>query len=117
MVRVLRAGNHWRKHAPVQILALVAEYCERLDEQVVVLFQVLAAEINFGYKFQTVGLLPPSGVSALPAVGLSFGRDFTRGEGGGGTPSPACFVCNRAINLGMQLLQQEDSEQGWRLLK
>lgn len=58
VVRVLRAGNHWRKHAPVQILALVAEYCERLDEQVVVLFQVLAAEINFGYKFQTVRIHP-----------------------------------------------------------
>ena len=38
----------------MQILALVAEYREREDEQVVVLFQVLAAEINFGYKFQTV---------------------------------------------------------------
>lgn len=36
------------------ILALVTEYCERPDEQVVVLFQILAAEINFGYKFQTV---------------------------------------------------------------
>lgn len=48
------AGHHWRKLAPVQILALVAEYREREDEQVVVLFQVLAAEINFGYKFQTV---------------------------------------------------------------
>lgn len=50
----VHAGNQWRKHAPVQILALVAEYRERIDEQVVVLFQVLAAEINFGYKFQTV---------------------------------------------------------------
>ncbi len=48
------AGHAWRKMAPVQILALVAEYRERPDEQVVVLFQVLAAEINFGYKFQTV---------------------------------------------------------------
>ncbi|BDA41920.1 Protease Do-like 10, mitochondrial [Coccomyxa sp. Obi] len=47
-------GHAWRKLAPVQILALVAEYRERPDEQVVVLFQVLAAEINFGYKFQTV---------------------------------------------------------------
>lgn len=36
------------------ILALVTEYCELPDEQVVVLFQILAAEINFGYKFQTV---------------------------------------------------------------
>ena len=43
----------------MQILALVAEYRERVDEQVVVLFQVLAAEINFGYKFQTVRLFPP----------------------------------------------------------
>lgn len=36
------------------ILALVTEYCELPEEQVVVLFQILAAEINFGYKFQTV---------------------------------------------------------------
>lgn len=42
----------------MQILALVAEYRERMEEQVVVLFQVLAAEINFGYKFQTVQTLP-----------------------------------------------------------
>lgn len=54
------AAHHWRKLAPVQILALVAEYREREDEQIVVLFQVLAAEINFGYKFQTVG--SPSGL-------------------------------------------------------
>lgn len=51
---VMRAGMNWRKLAPVPILALVTEYCERPDEQVVVLFQILAAEINFGYKFQTV---------------------------------------------------------------
>ena len=36
------------------ILAQVTEYMERPDEQVVVLFQILAAEINFGYKFQCV---------------------------------------------------------------
>lgn len=48
------AGLNWRKLAPVPILALVTEYCELPDEQVVVLFQILAAEINFGYKFQTV---------------------------------------------------------------
>ena len=47
-------GLNWRKLAPVPILALVTEYCELPDEQVVVLFQILAAEINFGYKFQTV---------------------------------------------------------------
>lgn len=48
------AGLNWRKLAPVPILALVTEYCEQPEEQVVVLFQILAAEINFGYKFQTV---------------------------------------------------------------
>ena len=36
------------------ILALVTEYQNVKDEQVVVLFQILAAEINFGYRFQTV---------------------------------------------------------------
>lgn len=48
------AVGHWRKLAPVPILALVTEYQGVLDEQVVVLFQILAAEINFGYRFQTV---------------------------------------------------------------
>lgn len=48
------AGLNWRKLAPVPILALVTEYCELPEQQVVVLFQILAAEINFGYKFQTV---------------------------------------------------------------
>ncbi|KAL3146345.1 hypothetical protein ABBQ32_003036 [Trebouxia sp. C0010 RCD-2024] len=47
-------GLNWRKLAPVPILALVTEYCELPEQQVVVLFQILAAEINFGYKFQTV---------------------------------------------------------------
>eukprot|EP00891_Asterochloris_glomerata_P000822 jgi/Astpho2/822/e_gw1.00016.51.1_t len=46
--------HRWRKLAPVPILAQVTEYMERPDEQVVVLFQILAAEINFGYKFQCV---------------------------------------------------------------
>ena len=50
----LAAGGQWRKLAPVPILAQVTEYMERPDEQVVVLFQILAAEINFGYKFQCV---------------------------------------------------------------
>ncbi len=50
----------------MQILALVAEYRERMEEQVVVLFQVLAAEINFGYKFQTVWTFPLWACSCLP---------------------------------------------------
>lgn len=36
------------------ILALITEYQNVAEEQVVVLFQILAAEINFGYRFQTV---------------------------------------------------------------
>ena len=52
----------------MQILALVAEYREREDEQVVVLFQVLAAEINFGYKFQTVCDAPPPPLTCAAAV-------------------------------------------------
>ena len=36
------------------ILALITEYQNVEEEQVVVLFQILAAEINFGYRFQTV---------------------------------------------------------------
>mmetsp|Transcript_2030 Transcript_2030/g.5998 ORF Transcript_2030/g.5998 Transcript_2030/m.5998 type:complete len:611 (-) Transcript_2030:181-2013(-) len=47
-------GLNWRKSAPVSILAMLNEFQTFPDEQVVVLFQVLAAEINFGYKFQTI---------------------------------------------------------------
>ncbi|KAK9810951.1 hypothetical protein WJX73_000637 [Symbiochloris irregularis] len=54
-------GHHWRKLAPVPILALVTEYQEAVGQQVVVLFQILAAEINFGYKFQTVQCLSFNG--------------------------------------------------------
>lgn len=98
------------------MLALGVGCCWYLDKQLIVLLRVLATKINLGYKLQTVCLFPPSsGVSDLPAVGLSFGRDFSRARG---RPlSPACSVCNRAGNLGMQLLQQGDSEQGWKLLR
>ncbi len=36
------------------ILAVLNEYMEKPEQQVVVLFQVLAAELNFGYRFQCV---------------------------------------------------------------
>ena len=39
------------------VQALVSEHCEFEDQQVVVLFQILAAEINFGYKFQTAEVI------------------------------------------------------------
>lgn len=63
-------GHHWRKLAPVPILALVTEYQGKVDEQVVVLFQILAAEINFGYKFQTIQCMSFNGTDApnLPAL-------------------------------------------------
>ena len=66
------AGLNWRKLAPVPILSLVTEYCELPEQQVVVLFQILAAEINFGYKFQTVrcALLSISVSVGLFSVGL-----------------------------------------------
>mmetsp|Transcript_42586 Transcript_42586/g.101114 ORF Transcript_42586/g.101114 Transcript_42586/m.101114 type:complete len:599 (+) Transcript_42586:214-2010(+) len=51
-------GSHnWRKSAPVSILSLLDEFQTYPNEQVVVLFQVLSAEINFGYKFQTVRVM------------------------------------------------------------
>ena len=66
-----RVGLNWRKLAPVPILALVTEYCELADEQVVVLFQILAAEINFGYKFQTVKCALSSASCLLASYGQS----------------------------------------------
>ena len=53
------AGQNWRKLAPVTILAVLNDYMEKPEQQVVVLFQVLAAELNFGYRFQCVRS-PPS---------------------------------------------------------
>eukprot|EP00898_Chlorokybus_atmophyticus_P007875 jgi/Chlat1/8089/Chrsp75S07586 len=47
-------GNHWRRLCPVSLLALFNDYRETAHQQIVVLFQVLAHEINFGYKLQTV---------------------------------------------------------------
>ncbi|KAK9868621.1 hypothetical protein WJX84_008840, partial [Apatococcus fuscideae] len=51
----------WRKLAPPYLLALIPEYCSRPDEQVVLLFQVLAAEINFGYRFSNIRCLSVNG--------------------------------------------------------
>ena len=47
-------GHHWRKLAPVQVLACVPEYRLQRGQQVVVLFQVLSAELNAGFRLQTV---------------------------------------------------------------
>ena len=57
MLGYCATGQNWRKLAPVTILAVLNEYMEKAEQQVVVLFQVLAAELNFGYRFQCVRAL------------------------------------------------------------
>lgn len=59
---VFWTAKAWRSLTPVPILALLADYREEAEQQIVVLFQILAAEINFGYKFQSVRCLAFNGV-------------------------------------------------------
>eukprot|EP00899_Mesostigma_viride_P025235 jgi/Mesvir1/5897/Mv00669-RA.1 len=56
-------GHSWRKVAPVPLLSLIPEYRTKPEEQVVILFQVLSAEINFGYKVMPTKVLSCSGQS------------------------------------------------------
>ena len=101
---------------PGGMLALGPEYCVYLEKQLMVLFRIMAAEINFGDKFHTVCLLPPSGVGALPAVGLSFWGDFSRARGRGGGPLLVLFATGQAT-LACSCCSKETLEQGWKLLK
>jgi hypothetical protein len=43
-------GASWRKVTPVKLQALLAEYRTQPDQEVVLLFQILSAELNYGYK-------------------------------------------------------------------
>lgn len=49
-------GNSWRRATPAPILNLLTEYAQSADEQVVVLFQILASPVTNGYRFQSVRL-------------------------------------------------------------
>mmetsp|Transcript_1851 Transcript_1851/g.5421 ORF Transcript_1851/g.5421 Transcript_1851/m.5421 type:complete len:526 (+) Transcript_1851:247-1824(+) len=56
-------SKHFRTMCPIPILAVVSDYQTEEITQVVVLFQVLAAEINFGHnKVQAVRILGLNGV-------------------------------------------------------
>ncbi|CAD7703758.1 unnamed protein product [Ostreobium quekettii] len=44
----------WRQLSPIPLLGMITEYRSFADEQVVVLVQVLASELNFGYNFSTM---------------------------------------------------------------
>ncbi len=43
-------GSSWRKLTPVKLQALISEYRHQKGKQVVLLFQILAAELNHGYR-------------------------------------------------------------------
>lgn len=47
-------GPTWRKSTPVKLLSCIHEFCTFQGEQVVVLFQILSADINYGYKGQSL---------------------------------------------------------------
>lgn len=47
-------GTSWRKLCPPKLMALIGEYRGFRDEQVVLLFQILSAELNYGYKGQSM---------------------------------------------------------------
>jgi S1-C subfamily serine protease len=55
-------GSSWKKSCPVAVQALLPEYKDFSDQQVVVLFQVLSAQLNYGYRLQTVQLKSFNGV-------------------------------------------------------
>jgi hypothetical protein len=78
-------GASWRKVTPVKLQALLAEYRTAPDEEVVLLFQILSAELNYGYKgtslwvtsFNGVKLRNLAQMAALVEVG-TFARARAR---------------------------------------
>eukprot|EP00210_Caulerpa_lentillifera_P005347 g5110.t1 len=55
-------SKKWRQTSPVPIMAMIPEFREFEDQQIVVLVQVLASELNFGYNFSTMRCLNFNGV-------------------------------------------------------
>mmetsp|Transcript_7139 Transcript_7139/g.26259 ORF Transcript_7139/g.26259 Transcript_7139/m.26259 type:complete len:550 (+) Transcript_7139:192-1841(+) len=49
-------GPKWKSSTPATILSLLGDFRTYADEEVVVLFQVLSADLNAGYKAHTVRL-------------------------------------------------------------
>jgi len=47
-------GNNWRRSVPAPILNVLTDYKDHSDEQVVLLFQILASPVTTGYKFQSM---------------------------------------------------------------
>eukprot|EP00884_Botryococcus_braunii_P011067 jgi/Botrbrau1/19962/Bobra.0059s0078.1 len=102
-------GHHWRKLAPVPILALVSEYRSFAEQQVVVLFQVLAAELNFGYKFQCIQCMQFNDVDIRNLKHLTELVDSCTGDSMRfGLEGGKIVILNRelAISEGPQILKQ-----------
>jgi hypothetical protein len=55
-------GASWRKVTPVKLQALLSEYRTAPDEEVVLLFQILSAELNYGYKGTSLWVTAFNGV-------------------------------------------------------
>lgn len=59
-------GTSWRKLCPPKLMALIGEYRSFPDEQVVLLFQILSAELNYGCA--------PPAAPRSPSLSLSLSR-------------------------------------------
>lgn len=101
----------WRKLTPMPILACLDDYKNFEDEQVVVLFQVLASQVNFGYKFQTVRCekfndLELRNLAHLAELVDACKEEYMRFQIDGGK----CVILDRvaAVEHGPEILEQHN---------
>ena len=69
-------GNDWRKACPVRLQDRLSAFREHEHEQVVVLFQVLRAELNHGYTFTSLELEKFNGNEVVTLAGLAAAVDL-----------------------------------------
>ena len=90
-------GASWRKVTPVKLQALLAEYRTHPDEEVVLLFQILSAELNYGYKGTSLWVTHFNGqkvrnLAQMAALVESASGEFLEWD----TDDGSCIVLDRA---------------------
>ena len=90
-------GASWRKATPVKLQALLAEYRTDPDEEVVLLFQILSAELNYGYKGTSLWVTHFNGVKVrnlaqMASLVESASGEFLEWD----TDDGSCIVLDRA---------------------
>ena len=90
-------GSSWRKATPVKLQALLAEYRTAPDEEVVLLFQILSAELNYGYKGTSLWVTHFNGqkvrnLAQMAALVESATGEFLEWD----TDDGSCIVLDRA---------------------